>query len=103
LFFAQKPQPSQHPSLLSLSLYFSTYGVFGYEILKIKYNYDSTFFKNKSYFIQLFSKKSNLKIRKQNKNLIPISKIQHSNAPSVSLSIFAIILQLYSHHSLSVS
>jgi hypothetical protein len=85
--------------------------VFGYEILTIKYNSDSTFFINKSYFIQLFlkkiifystfykqiifysifSKKSNLKIRKQNKNLILISKIHHSNAPSVSLSISAII------------
>jgi hypothetical protein len=38
------------------SLCFSTHNVFGYEILKIKYNSDSTFFKNKSYFIQLFKK-----------------------------------------------
>jgi hypothetical protein len=93
------------------SLCFSTHGVFGYKILKIKYNYDYTFLKNKSYFIQLFqkqiifystfykqiifystfAKKSNLKICKQNKNLILITKIQHSNAPPVSLSISAII------------
>jgi hypothetical protein len=85
--------------------------VFGYEILTIKYNFDSTFFINKSYFIQLFkkqiifystfykqiifysifSKKSSLKIRKRNKNLILISKIHHSSAPSISFSISAII------------
>jgi hypothetical protein len=35
--------------------------VFGYEILKIKYNFDSTFFKNKSYFIQLFLKRKTSK------------------------------------------
>jgi hypothetical protein len=46
------------------------------------------FFKNKSYFIRFFinkiifySKKSNFEIRKQNKNSILISKIQHSNGP----------------------
>jgi hypothetical protein len=61
--------------------------VFGYRILETKYDSDSTFFQKKSYFIQLFqkqiifystfSKKSNLEIRKQNKNSILISKIQH--------------------------
>jgi hypothetical protein len=60
--------------------------VFGKWILKIKYGFDSTFFQNKTYFIELFQKqiifystflkKSNLKIRKQNKNLILIWKIQ---------------------------
>jgi hypothetical protein len=40
------------------SLCFSTHGVFGYKILKIKYHFDFIFFKNKSYFIQLFINKS---------------------------------------------
>jgi hypothetical protein len=96
---------------MPLSLYFSTHGVFGYEILKIKYNSDSTFLKNKSYFIQLFQKqiifysifskqiifystfykKSNLKIRKQNKNSILILKIQYANAPGFQCFMLAIM------------
>jgi len=76
--------------------------VFGYRILETKYDSDSTFFQKKSYFIQLFqkqiifystfSKKSNLEIRKQNKNSILISKIQHPNAEEIVKSSHIILL-----------
>jgi hypothetical protein len=38
--------------------------LFGNIILEIEYNFDSIFLKNKLYFIQLYFKKSNLKIHK---------------------------------------
>jgi hypothetical protein len=75
--------------------------LFGNKILKTEYDFNYifskinhilfNFFKNKLYFIQLFLnklyfiqfflKKSNLKIRKQNKNSILILKIQNPNEP----------------------